>query len=70
MDFLCRLDQAEDDRAALGTVGSIGKEEILPVYHKRLDAALGSVVAQLQPTILEIGQQIELLFLQVVQRLA
>ena len=46
--LLCRLDQTENYRAALGTAGSIGKQEILPINHKGLDAALGPDVAQPQ----------------------
>ena len=56
--FLSRLDQAVDHRAGLGAQRGIGKQEVLAADHERLDAALGPVVAQLQPAILQITDQI------------
>lgn len=64
-----RINQAEDDCTTLGTVRGVGEQEILPKDHKGLNATFGSVVAQFQPAVFEIGQQIGALFLQVVQHL-
>lgn len=68
--FNRRLDQAEDDCAALSAARRVGEEEVLPVNHKGLDTALGSVVADLQPTIPEVVDQVRPLLFQVMQRLA
>ena len=43
--FLPRLNQVEDHRATVSTARGVGKQEILPVYHKGLNAVLSSVVA-------------------------
>ena len=48
MVFLCRLNQAEQDCTALGTVCGIGEQKVFAGDYKGLNAALGPVVAQLQ----------------------
>ncbi len=56
--FLGCLDQAVNHRAGLGAQRGIGKQEVLAANHKGLDAALRPVVAQFQPSILQISQEI------------
>lgn len=68
--LLSRLDQAVDHRTGPGAQRSIGKEEVLSANYKGLDAALGPVVAQLQPSILQIPQEIGPLLLEVMQGFA
>ena len=68
--FFGCLNQAVDHRAGLGAQRGIGKEEILAANHKGLDAALCPVVAQLQPSVLQIPQEIGPLLLEVVQSFA
>ena len=46
--FLRRFHQAVDHGAGLRATGRIGKEPIFPPHHKWFNAALGTVVAQLQ----------------------
>ena len=50
--LLRRFNQTVDHGAGLCTTGRIGKEPVLPAHHKGLNAALGTVVAQLQTAIL------------------
>jgi len=64
--LLGRLDQAVDYRAALGAQWGVGKQEVLPSNHKGFDAAFGPVVAQLQPPILQIADQVRSLLLEIV----
>ena len=45
------LYQAEHDRAASGSLGRIGKQEVLPVNDKGLNAPLCPVIAKLQPAV-------------------
>ena len=52
--LLRRFNQAVDYAAGPRTTGCIGKQPVLPVHHKGLNAALGTVVAQLQSAILQI----------------
>ncbi len=47
-------DNAVDHAAGLCAARRVGKQPVLPAHHKRLDAALGTVVAQLQTAILQI----------------
>ena len=68
--FLSRLDRAADRRAGLGAQRGIGKQEVLAANHKGLDAALRPVVAQFQPSVLQIPQEIGPLLLEVVQSFA
>ena len=65
--FPGRLNQALNHRTDLGAQRSVGKVKVLAAYHKGLDAALGPVVAQFQPSVLQIPQEIGPLFLEVVQ---
>ena len=65
--FLSGLDQAEHDSAALCSAGRVCEQEVLTRDHKRLDAALGAVVAQFNTTVLQIGGQIGPLVFQIVQ---
>lgn len=51
--LLRRFNQAVDHGAGLRATGRIGKEPVLPAHHKGLNAALGTVVAQLQTAILQ-----------------
>ena len=48
------LDQTEQDRAALRPGRRVRKEEVLPGDHKRLNAPFRTVVAQLDPSVLQI----------------
>ena len=64
------LDQTVDHSTGLGAQRGVGKEEILPSDYKRLDTALGPVVAQLQPPVLQITQEVRPLFSEIVQCLA
>ena len=52
--FLRRFNQAVDHAAGLCAARRIGKQPVLPAHHKGLNAALGTVVAQLQTAILQI----------------
>ena len=64
--LLRRFNQTVDHGAGLCTTGRIGKEPVLPAHHKGLNAALGTVVAQLQTAILQIPRQVRPLLQQVV----
>lgn len=66
---LRRFHDAKDHSACLGTAGSVRKQPVFPAYYKRLNAAFGTVIAQFQPAILQIAQQIRPLFQQVFQSL-
>ena len=55
--LLRRFNQAVDHGAGLRATGRIGKEPIFPPHHKWFNAALGTVVAQLQTAILQIPCQ-------------
>ncbi len=59
-----RLNQTEDDRAALSAARRVSKEEVLPVDHEGLNTAFSTVVADLQPAIQEVVQQVGLLVFQ------
>ena len=52
--FLCCFDQTEDHRAALSAPRRIGKQEVLSGHDKRLYAAFGTVVAELEPSVQQI----------------
>ena len=67
--FLRRFNQTVDHGAGLRATGRIGKEPVLPTHHKGLNAALGTVVAQLQTAILQIPCQVWPLLQQVVMAL-
>ena len=64
--FLRRFNQAVDHGAGLRATRRIGKEPVLPAHHKGLNAALGTVVAQLQTAILQIPRQVRPLLQQIV----
>ena len=64
--FLRRFNQTVGHGAGLRATGRIGKEPVLPAHHKGLNAALGTVVAQLQTAILQIPRQVRPLLQQVV----
>ena len=64
--FLRRFNQTVDHGAGLRATGRIGKEPVLPAHHKGLNAALGTVVAQLQTAILQIPCQVWPLLQQIV----
>ena len=63
---LRRFNQAVDHGAGLCTTRCIGKQSVLPAHHKGLNAALGTVVAQLQTAILQIPCQVWPLLQQIV----
>ena len=63
--FLCRFNQAVDHSTGPCTTGRIGKRPVLPVHHERLNAVLGTVIAQLQTAILQIPRQIRPLLQQI-----
>ena len=67
--FLCRFNQAVDHSTGPCTTGRIGKRPVLPVHHERLNAVLGTVIAQLQAAILQIPRQIRPLLQQIIKRL-
>ena len=67
--LLRRFNQAVDYAAGPRTTGCIGKQPVLPAHYKGLNAALGTVVAQLQTAILQIPCQIRPLLQQVVDGL-
>ena len=68
--FLRRFNQAVDHAAGLCAARRVGKQLVLPAHHKGLHAALGTVVAQLQSTILQIPRQVRPLLPQVMDRLS
>ena len=56
--LLRRFNQTVDHGAGLCATGCIGKQPVLPAHHKGLNAALGTIVAQLQTAILQIPCQV------------
>ena len=68
--LLRRFNQAVDHGAGLRATGRIGKEPVFPPHHKWFNAALGTVVAQLQTAILQIPCQIRPLLQQVIDGLS
>ena len=68
--FNGRLDQAEHDCTAGGSLRGISEQEVLPVNDEGLDAALDPAVAQLHSAVLKVAGQIRPLLLQVMQRLS
>ena len=68
--LLRRFNQTVDHGAGLRATQRIGKEPVLPAHHKGLNAALGTVVAQLQTAILQIPCQIRPLLQQVIDGLS
>lgn len=68
--LLRRFNHAEYHRAPPGPIGRIGKQKVLPAYHEGLNTALSTVVAHLQPPVLQIPRQVRPLFSQIVQRFA
>ena len=60
--FLRCFNQAINHAAGLCTTERIGKQPVLPAHYKGLNAALGTVVAQLQTVILQTPCQILALF--------
>ena len=68
--FLRRFNQAVDHAAGLSAARRVGKQPVLPARHKGLNAALGTVVAQLQTAILQIPCQIRPLLQQVIDGLS
>ena len=67
MVFLCCLNQAEQDRAALGPVCGIGEQEVFPGDHERLNAPFRAVIAELNAAVLQIGRQRGPLVFEIVQ---
>src|SRR5699024_4214491 len=68
--LLCSFNQTVDHSAGLGAGGGVGKEPVLPAHDKGLYAALGTVVGELQPAVLQIAYQVGPLLPQIVQCLA
>ena len=68
--LLCGFNQTVDHSAGLGAGGGVGKEPVLPAHDEGLNAALGTVVGELQPAVLQIAHQIGPLLPQIVQGLA
>lgn len=68
--FPGRLNQAVNHRTDLGAQRSVGKEKVLTADQNGLDVALGPVVAQFQPSVLQMPQEIGPLLLEVVQGFA
>lgn len=60
--LLCGFNQTVNHSAGLGPGRGIGEQPILPAHHKGLYAALGAVVGQLQPAVLQIADEIRPLF--------
>ena len=67
MVFLCRLNQAEQDCTALGSVCGIGEQEVFAGDHERLNASFRAVIAELNAAVLQIGRQRGPLVLEIVQ---
>ena len=57
MVFLCRLNQAEQDCAALGPICGIGEQEVFAGDYKGLNAALRAVIAELNAAVMQIGSK-------------
>ena len=53
--FLCCFDDAENCRTCFGTRRGIGEEPVLSANDERLDAALCTVVVDLQPAVLDVA---------------
>ena len=68
--FLRRFDDAESGSACLCTRRCVGEQPILPADDERLDAALCTVVVDLQPAVLDVAAQIWLFLDQIIDRLA
>ena len=68
--FLRCFDDAESDSARLGARRRIGEEPILSADDERLDAALGAVVVDFQPAVLNVTAQIRFFLDQIIDRLA
>lgn len=68
--FLGCLNQTVDHRVGLGAQRNVGKQEVLAADYKGLDTALCPVVTQLQPSVLQIPQEIRPLLFEVVQGFA
>ena len=68
--LLRRFHQAVDHSTGLCAARRVGKQPVLPAHHKGLNAALGTVVAQLQTAILQIPCQIRPLLQQVIDGLS
>lgn len=56
--FLSRLNQAVNHGAGLGSRRGVGKQPVFPAYHKGLYAALGAVVGDFQPAVLQVADKI------------
>ena len=52
--FLCALDNAEGSGTGFRAIWGVCEQKILPVDHKRFDAALGNVVAGIQVAVQKI----------------
>ena len=65
--LLCRLNQAEQDGAALGSVCGIGEQEVFTGDHKRLNAPFRTVIAEFHAAVLQIGCQRGPLVFEIVQ---
>ena len=50
--------QSVDHSAGLRAAGCIGKQPVFPAHHEKLNAALSTVIAQLQMTIFQIPDQV------------
>lgn len=68
--LLRRFNHTEYHCAPPGPIGRIGKQKVLMVHHEGLNTALSTVVAHLQPPVLQIPHQVRPLFSQIVQRFA
>ena len=64
--FLRRFDDAESGSACLCTRRCVGEQPILPADDERLDAALCTVVVDLQPAVLDVAAQIWLFLDQII----
>lgn len=68
--FLGCFDDIENRRTCLCSRRSIGEEPVLSADNERLDAALCTVVVDLQPAVLDVAAQIRLFLDQIIDRLA
>ena len=68
--FLCCFDDAENSRARRGARGCVGEQPVFSADDKRLDAALCTIVVDLQPAVLDVTSQVWLFLNQIINRLA
>ena len=61
------LDNAEHNCTGRGPLRRICKEKILPVYDEGFDAALGKVIADLKPPVIQVFRQLSAVIVEIGQ---